>query len=264
MAEKRSFRSLCRWLPNGRNAVLQYHSVGDPRLYGNVSPERLRSDLWYIQRHYCVVDLPAVLEDGEEKRVAITFDDGYANFYTEVLPVLKEFDVPATVFISSKFIGDMYPELLQNRLRIDVDGPVIMSRNHLSELVEEPLVTIGNHTRTHPRLATLDTTTQREEIVVAKQELEQKFGIDINRFAFPSSSVAATSLDIVSQTHNIGVSKFGLVTDPSTPELVPRVKADHPAPAVYTGMTNTGNWLARELSVFPYSKHGWGYFLDSQ
>ena len=80
-----------RWLPNASNAILTYHSVGDPGKYGNVSPERLRRDLRYLIEAFEVVDLPDVLRapTSGSKRVAVTFDDGYENFYTYALPLCR-------------------------------------------------------------------------------------------------------------------------------------------------------------------------------
>lgn len=41
-----------------------------------------------------------------EDSVAITFDDGYASVYTIVFPLLKEYNVPATVFLLTDWIDN--------------------------------------------------------------------------------------------------------------------------------------------------------------
>ena len=66
--------------------------------------------LAYLRRHrYRVLSLDAILGDGDEARVrakfkgtvAITVDDGYEDFARVALPILAEYDCPATVFVSS-------------------------------------------------------------------------------------------------------------------------------------------------------------------
>jgi peptidoglycan/xylan/chitin deacetylase (PgdA/CDA1 family) len=41
----------------------------------------------------------------EKINVVITFDDGYKSWVTNVLPALKELELPATFFVSSGFVG---------------------------------------------------------------------------------------------------------------------------------------------------------------
>jgi peptidoglycan/xylan/chitin deacetylase (PgdA/CDA1 family) len=59
-----------------------------------------------------VVQLSAVVDwvRGEgslpDDAVAITFDDGYANFATEALPILERYDAPATVFVSTALVDE--------------------------------------------------------------------------------------------------------------------------------------------------------------
>jgi peptidoglycan/xylan/chitin deacetylase (PgdA/CDA1 family) len=42
---------------------------------------------------------------GGRRRVVVTFDDGYADNFTKALPVLEEFEIPATVFVTTGNIG---------------------------------------------------------------------------------------------------------------------------------------------------------------
>ena len=42
-----------------------------------------------------------------ERLVAITFDDGYADFYTNALPILHRYGYSATVFLPTAYIGNV-------------------------------------------------------------------------------------------------------------------------------------------------------------
>jgi len=60
----------------------------------------------WLKSNYALVSLDELLQNkSTEKKIAITFDDGYANWYSNVFPVLKELNIPATFFVNSGLIG---------------------------------------------------------------------------------------------------------------------------------------------------------------
>src|SRR5947209_11861551 len=46
----------------------------------------------------------AILPD---KLVIITFDDGFADFYTEALPILQQYRFPATLYVTTAYVESM-------------------------------------------------------------------------------------------------------------------------------------------------------------
>jgi peptidoglycan/xylan/chitin deacetylase (PgdA/CDA1 family) len=71
--------------------------------------------LEYLTRHFRVRSLRevvAALEEGrplEDRTVVITIDDGYADFVAYAYPALVRCEVPATVFLVSRFLdGDLW------------------------------------------------------------------------------------------------------------------------------------------------------------
>lgn len=98
--------------------VLMYHRVIDPEkeeyplqpgMY--VRPETFRGHMRYLSQSCNVVPLDRLVEMIERqevippKTVAITFDDGWADNYTYAFPSLKEFKLPATIFLITSYIG---------------------------------------------------------------------------------------------------------------------------------------------------------------
>lgn len=206
------------------DCVLRYHSVGGG-FYDSIPPERLRRDIEYLQRHYEIVDLPEVLWPGDSPRVALTFDDGYRDFRRHVVPILHEYDVPATVFVIADAVEN--PTFAHND-RYDYE---YMGQAELETLVGDDLVTVGNHTRSHPHLSELTRDELEREIVGAKHRLEDLLGADVRRFCFPYCVPDERAAAIVRETHDVGVTGRGrretiaAGTDPAT---VPRVNGANP------------------------------------
>ena len=93
-----------------------YHNIGIPpkgvplkSLY--VTPRMFRFQMWYLKTAgFKVVSLQEILSfikgnDSDERLVAITFDDGYQDFYDNAFPVLKTYKLPSTVFLVSDLVG---------------------------------------------------------------------------------------------------------------------------------------------------------------
>lgn len=211
-------------VPDETNRVLRYHSVGGG-WYDDIPVAAFREQLSYLTREYEVVDLPDVLARSDRKRVALTFDDGYRDFYDNVLPLLHEYDVPATVFLPVAAVECAPAASLD---RFDYDP---LSEAQLRELVDDPLVSIGNHTVTHPRLADLDDDRLEAEIVDAKEQLEDALSITVSRFCYPHNAFDERAVAIVRDTHEFGVANRGRF-EPVTPETdranIPRIPGSAP------------------------------------
>jgi peptidoglycan/xylan/chitin deacetylase (PgdA/CDA1 family) len=70
-----------------------------------VDPDRFEEQMEYLRRHVDVIPLHAVRERSSRNRVAITFDDGYADNAQVAKPILEALGVPATFFITAGVVG---------------------------------------------------------------------------------------------------------------------------------------------------------------
>jgi peptidoglycan/xylan/chitin deacetylase (PgdA/CDA1 family) len=93
--------------------VLAYHRVYehgpvDPFQAGMPEPSAatFEAQLELITRHFEVVSPDAIDRDPDSRgrRVVLTFDDGYRDNYEVAFPILREFGVPATFFLTSGFL----------------------------------------------------------------------------------------------------------------------------------------------------------------
>ncbi|MFH5798941.1 polysaccharide deacetylase family protein [Haladaptatus sp. CMAA 1911] len=234
---------------NGLNAVLMYHSVGETNgsYYGNISTHVFRRQLKTLHEEFEFVDLSEVVHDNtSEKKIAVTFDDGFKNFHTNAVPILREFEIPATVFITSEFIDNGNRErIIERHSLIDVDSKVIMDSSEIRDLIDDDLITIGNHTKTHPVLSEeLSRKELFDEIIGAKEELESRFGISVNRFSYPHGEHNQLSDELVRESHSLAVTGQPGVLDSSIdPYLLPRIDVVQSALALRLETTDAGQQL---------------------
>ena len=139
--KKEIMRVRRRFVPGA--LILMYHRVidlpVDPYLLA-VSPDNFRKQLHYIKSTsnlMTLMELYDSLKEGKlpKRAVAITFDDGYIDVLEQAYPIMKEMQVPATVYIPSGHIGShrefwwddlerllLLPDTLPDTLRLKIDG----------------------------------------------------------------------------------------------------------------------------------------------
>ena len=110
-----------------RLSILIYHRVfaqPDP-FHANVPDASMFSwQMEILHRYYNVVSLAQAVEllkSGElpARTVCVTFDDGYADNFLHALPVLKQWQIPATFFVASGFLngGIMWNDVVLESVR---------------------------------------------------------------------------------------------------------------------------------------------------
>ena len=94
--------------------ILEYHGIGSADGWMKelfVSKETFETHLQYLHDNgYKMVSVKKMAEmfaNGEstEKTIVMTFDDGYLDNYTNVLPLLKKYNATATFFVVHSKIG---------------------------------------------------------------------------------------------------------------------------------------------------------------
>ncbi|MCC6316237.1 MAG: polysaccharide deacetylase family protein [Gemmatimonadaceae bacterium] len=169
-------------------AILTYHSVDETGSAISVSPAAFRAHCaFFASGRVNVVplaDLPKLRDDQEA--VALTFDDGFANFRTEALPVLTEHGLPATVFAVSNHVGGHND--WGRQLAAGIPHLPLMGWNDLGAVASSG-VEIGAHTRTHPHLPAVPAAQREAEIAGSADDIEARLGMRPATFAYPYGDV---------------------------------------------------------------------------
>lgn len=170
--------------------ILMYHSV-DGRCAPayrrwTVSPERFAEHMSALRDHgrvpVTVTEMVQKMREGRlaENAIAITFDDGLADFKHGALPVLQRFGFASTLFVATGYVGGT------GRWLADLgegDRPML-SWDELKSLTQHN-VEIGAHTHTHPQLDLLPLNRARSEIELSKALLEDHLEQPVRSFAYP-------------------------------------------------------------------------------
>lgn len=186
--------------------ILAYHKVGSP-VPGemNVPLPVFRRQMAHLATHYPVLPLAAALQlagtGALERDVAVlTFDDGYRNLFTQALPVLQEWNLPATVYICPAYAqrGSPLPWDREPSERV-MDWPL------LRELTRDGRIRCGSHTWSHRVLPGATAAEVAAEVGGACAEIEDRLGVPVPDFCYPKGLWDARSAAIVRRHHQTAV-----------------------------------------------------------
>lgn len=110
--------------------------------------------------------------------VVITFDDGYADFHSEALPVLARYGFPATLFVTTGWLDDAGPHAAGRPL------DRMLTWRQVEEVAAQG-VEVAGHSHSHPQLDQIGDAALREELVRNKALLEDHIGKPVPTMAYP-------------------------------------------------------------------------------
>src|SRR5262245_48430690 len=163
-----------------------YHSVelyeADPYLV-TVHPRRFDEQLrWLRRRGLRGVSMAELLAEREPGTVGLTFDDGYTDFLTNVLPTLARYGFTATVFVIAGALGGYNAW--------DVPGPrkALMTAADV-RLAADAGMEVGSHSLHHVRLPDVSEAQLREEVVASREHLAALIERPVTGFCYPYGAV---------------------------------------------------------------------------
>ena len=166
---------------------------------------------------------PPPARDGNAgRRIALTFDDGFANVFQYGLEPLAQYGFRAMQFLTAGLIGRLNEwEIQEGEAR-----QPLMDETQVKEWLAAGHE-IGSHTLSHPFLTRLSPQQAREEISASKKNLEDRFGRPVRHFCYPYGDWNAAVRDLVMAAgyETACTTEFGVNTGATPPFVLRRILA---------------------------------------
>ncbi|MFE2937543.1 polysaccharide deacetylase family protein [Streptomyces sp. NPDC059255] len=225
--------------------AVMYHSVADPTddpYQVTVSPDRLERQLrWLRRRGLTGVSMAELLRARAEGRgaglVGLTFDDGYADFVTTAVPLLRRYGCTATVFVLPGRPGgtNEWDRLGPRKPLLTEDGV----REAAAAGME-----IGSHGLLHVDLVTADDATLAAETGRSRELLRALTGTEVGGFCYPYGTVDAR---VVAAVRAAGYA-YGCAIDPGP------LTGLLALPRIHVGERDTGLKLTLKRRLHPWRR----------
>lgn len=179
---------------NDNSVILMFHSVlkQEETKKSFYIDETVFNNFLLHYKEY-IKPISETLAHPEKHYISITFDDVRDDVYRNAVPLLKNANIPFTLFINTSLIG--------------TDG--YLSLSQLLELSKMNIVTIGSHCVNHKPLKNLNFDSKFKEIVDSKTILEKITKRPIEEIAYPYGQCDRTTIKLVSQHYSYGLISYG-------------------------------------------------------
>ena len=109
-----------------------------------------------------------------EKPILVTLDDGYYSNYEYIFPILKKYNVKASIFIVTDKIGK------------EIDGKKYLNWEQCREMQDSGLVEIFSHSKKHVFYDKLPVRMIRDDVIKSYKIIEENLGSKkLKVFAYP-------------------------------------------------------------------------------
>lgn len=167
--------------------ILTYHSVSKGHSPLKISPALFADQMEWLSRNTSVLPLPDLVEALErgaplpQRSVALTFDDGFMDFYVEAAPILRKFRLHGTIFLPTSYCERTNAWPGQPKW---VEEQPLLTWRQIRELADQGFG-FGSHSATHAALTDLDATDLESELITSRREIETRINRPVEYFAYP-------------------------------------------------------------------------------
>ncbi len=189
-----------RWYRRRYATILMFHGFTEQKVGGlensqhkHLHVEKFEKFLQMLVKSYCVIPLSKLVEclncgSLPAGSVALTFDDGFLSNYTIAFPLLRQYGVPATIFLATEFVDEKKPIWVDR-----IDYALACAGKEYEELV-----------RTKKMLKSLPAS----ELIPAVMEIENRLGYRLEDANNPEVPLTYHAMD---WAHLIEMQSSGLI-----------------------------------------------------
>ena len=168
--------------------VLLYHNFvttvpeTDPDNYNYINtPQSFEENIKiFLENGYTIISMQDLADCNSgkaelpSKPIMITFDDGYYSNYEYIYPILKKYNVKASIFIITDNIGK------------EVDGIKYLGWEECLEMQNSGLIEIFSHSKKHVFYNKLHVRELRDDVIESYKLIEKNLGKqELHVFAYP-------------------------------------------------------------------------------
>ncbi len=206
-------------------AILTYHSIDPSGSPVSLDEGTLRRHIAFLRSgKVAVVRLEEIRAVPEQRdAVAITFDDGFTNFESVAWPLLRFQDFPVTLFVATQRVG--LDNAWGGASASGIPTLPLLGWDALRRMQKQGL-TLGSHSRTHPRLTGLDDAQLAAELDGSLADMERELGSRPTSFCYPYGDVdARVAAAVRSRFERACTTELATLTGQPDAHLLPRLDA---------------------------------------
>ena len=171
------YKNLINKYGKNKAIILLYHNIDSS------SKHNFEKQMQFIKEHMQTISLNELIDclvkkkPSPPKSIVITLDDGYENIYHYAYPILKKYQIPATIFLVTGYID--------TAKNFWWDNSSILSWSQIKEMAKNNNIDFGSHSINHYNLTTLSDKDIEKELKSSKQKIEQELKKPVTGFCYP-------------------------------------------------------------------------------
>jgi peptidoglycan/xylan/chitin deacetylase (PgdA/CDA1 family) len=182
--------------------ILMYHSIAHSATRRfkqfTVSPTLFAEQMAYLsEQGYTPLTVTQFISTRSQaalpsRPVLLTFDDGFADFASDALPILQHYGFTATLYVATAYVNATSRWLFREgeAWRPMLTWPQLLDVSRCG-------IECGAHSHSHYQLDVVSRAVACEEIVLSKQLLEQHLGVAVSSFSYPFGYYTSSVKELV-------------------------------------------------------------------
>lgn len=212
-----------------------YHQIIDPKIDAEININKFQQHLSYLQQNFNIISPGQAITVKNKVSICLTFDDAYIDFYHYIFPILKKFNIPATLAIPVGLIEDTTSIDIKTRLAVNYpDGlnsnlsfnSPLCTWSEIRTMVASGLVYPASHSLTHKNLAEINFDQAYQEICVSKRIILTKLENITETLVYPFGAFNRSIQDMANSHYKYVMRIGGASNNSWNQKILYRIDAD--------------------------------------